>query len=110
MFLNNHTIILSSFNLLVVIHTVGPRGEKPKLLKNCYNSVLTLAKEKKIRSIALCGISTGIFGYPLENASRIACETVRYAIISLRVSREVLWDVGDNGYIGVERLLRCGSY
>jgi len=60
-----------------VIHTVGPRGEKSDLLKKCYSSILQCVKENKIRSVALCGISTGIFGYPLENASRIACETVR---------------------------------
>jgi O-acetyl-ADP-ribose deacetylase (regulator of RNase III) len=45
------------YNVIVVIHTVGPRGEKPELLKRCYCSVLNIAKEKKIRSIALCGIS-----------------------------------------------------
>lgn len=42
---------------LVVIHTVGPRGEKPDLLRSAYNSVLQIVKEKKIRSVALCGIS-----------------------------------------------------
>jgi O-acetyl-ADP-ribose deacetylase (regulator of RNase III) len=60
-----------------VIHTVGPRGQKEDMLRSAYNSVLQIVKEKKIRSVALCGISTGIFGYPLEAASRVACETVR---------------------------------
>jgi O-acetyl-ADP-ribose deacetylase (regulator of RNase III) len=45
-----------------VVHTVGPIGEKPKLLKNCYDSCLELVLEYDLKTIALCGISTGIYG------------------------------------------------
>jgi O-acetyl-ADP-ribose deacetylase len=65
-----------------VIHTVGPvwsggnRGE-PELLRNCYVNSLKLAAEHGIRSIAFPSISTGAYRYPIEQAARIAVETVR---------------------------------
>lgn len=61
-----------------VIHTAGPvwhggtRGED-ELLARCYRSCLTLAVEHGIRTIAFPAISTGIYGFPLERAARIAC-------------------------------------
>ena len=60
-----------------VIHTVGPRGKKPKLLKNAYNSTLNFIDGEEVRSVGLCGISTGIFGFPILPATRIALHTVR---------------------------------
>ena len=60
-----------------VIHAVGPVGEKPIKLRNAYNSILNYIDGKKIRSVALCSLSTGIFGYPVEPATRIAMRTVR---------------------------------
>jgi len=71
--------ITKGYNLPVryVIHTVGPiwRGgdaEEAQLLANCYKSSLQLALENKVKSIAFPSISTGIYGYPVELASRIA--------------------------------------
>ena len=64
-----------------VIHTVGPvwhggkKGE-PELLSNCYRNSLKLAKEHGIRSIVFPAISTGVYGYPLEDAARRAIGTV----------------------------------
>jgi O-acetyl-ADP-ribose deacetylase len=64
-----------------VIHTVGPvwhggeRGEADKLA-SCYRRSLELAVEHDVRAIAFPGISTGIYGYPLEDATRIAMTTV----------------------------------
>lgn len=60
-----------------VIHTPGPvwhggnHGE-PQLLENCYRNSFSLAKEAKARSIAFPNISTGVYGYPKEDAARIA--------------------------------------
>ncbi len=65
-----------------VIHTVGPvwsggdRGE-PGLLRNCYLNSLALAEERGARSVAFPSISTGAYRFPIEQAARIAVETVR---------------------------------
>lgn len=62
-----------------VIHTVGPvyRGkpEDAKLLRSCYENSLKLAVRYDIRSIAFPAISCGVYGYPIEEASRIAVDT-----------------------------------
>ncbi|OTF83141.1 O-acetyl-ADP-ribose deacetylase MACROD2-like protein, partial [Euroglyphus maynei] len=60
-----------------IIHCVGPIGEKPDLLANCYRRALDLLRDNQLRSIAFPCISTGIFGYPNENAANVALETVR---------------------------------
>ncbi|CAG2168469.1 unnamed protein product [Oppiella nova] len=60
-----------------VIHTVGPVGEKPPLLQSCYRSALDLMAENQLTSIAFPCISTGVYGYPNENAAHIALSTVR---------------------------------
>lgn len=63
-----------------IIHTVGPvysgSENDKKLLASCYRNCLELAKANNLYSIAFPGISTGVYGYPLEEASRIAYDTV----------------------------------
>lgn len=64
-----------------VIHTVGPiyrdgqHGE-PKLLENCYRNSLCLAIKNGVRTIAFPSISTGVYGYPIEDAAQIAIRTI----------------------------------
>ena len=64
-----------------VVHTLGPvyGQDRPEaeLLANCYRNSLALAEEIRIGSIAFPAISTGIFGYPVEEAARVALGTVR---------------------------------
>lgn len=64
-----------------VIHTVGPiysgTKEDAVLLGNCYRNSLNLAKENYLHSIAFSAISTGVYGYPLEEATKIAVKTVQ---------------------------------
>ena len=70
-----------------VIHTVGPvwagghRGE-PELLRRCYANALHLAGEHDVRSIAFPSISTGAYGYPIEQATAVAVQTVREVLPS----------------------------
>jgi O-acetyl-ADP-ribose deacetylase (regulator of RNase III) len=64
-----------------VIHAVGPvwRGghhREPELLASCYRSALALADQHGLKTIAFPAISTGIYGYPVEPAARIALTTV----------------------------------
>ncbi|MFV1998273.1 MAG: O-acetyl-ADP-ribose deacetylase [Acidiferrobacterales bacterium] len=76
--------ITPGFNLPAryIIHTVGPvyhggsHGE-PVLLANCYRNSLNLARENGIRSIAFPGISTGVYGYPKQEAATIAVSVCR---------------------------------
>lgn len=64
-----------------VIHTVGPvwqgggQGE-PELLASCYRESLKLAERYQLESIAFPAISCGVYGYPLDQAVKIAVETV----------------------------------
>jgi O-acetyl-ADP-ribose deacetylase (regulator of RNase III) len=65
-----------------VIHAVGPvwgggtEGEA-EVLASCYRAALAVARQAGCRSIAFPAISTGIYGYPLEAAARVALTTVR---------------------------------
>ena len=71
-----------------VVHTVGPvwsggdEGE-PALLASCYRRSIQVAAAAGARTIAFPAISTGVYGYPLEPAARIAVRTVRAAPASL---------------------------
>ncbi|MDZ4164706.1 MAG: O-acetyl-ADP-ribose deacetylase [Smithellaceae bacterium] len=66
-----------------VIHTVGPvyrggRENEAALLGSAYRESLRLASARGIRSIAFPGISIGVYGYPLKEASRVALETIAH--------------------------------
>ncbi len=65
-----------------VIHTVGPVWHgggynEANLLGNCYRNSLKVAKENGIRTIAFPSVSTGVYSYPLEEASRVAVAAVK---------------------------------
>ena len=63
-----------------IIHTVGPiysgTAEDAAQLADCYRNSLNLTKEHDVHSIAFPAISTGVYGYPLEDATEIAVKTV----------------------------------
>mgnify|MGYP000936409509 FL=1 len=76
-------VITSGCNLKAkyIIHTVGPvwRGgthNEADLLASCYKSSLKLAEDNGIKTIAFPSISTGIYGYPIEQAADIAVKSV----------------------------------
>ena len=65
-----------------VIHTPGPiwkggNNNEAEVLRNCYLNSLKLAVKYGIKTIAFCSISTGVYGFPIEIASKIAIKTVR---------------------------------
>ncbi len=65
-----------------IIHTVGPvwrggQNQEPELLQACYRASIKIASDNALRSLAFPSISTGIFGFPIEQAATIAVSTVR---------------------------------
>ena len=65
-----------------VIHTVGPvwhggNKNERELLRSCYNTSLNLAKENGIKTIVFPAISCGVYHFPLEEACKIATDTVK---------------------------------
>jgi O-acetyl-ADP-ribose deacetylase len=65
-----------------VIHTVGPiwRGggqRERELLASCYRSVLAIARDRGLRTLAFPAISCGVYGFPIDKASKIAVREIR---------------------------------
>lgn len=98
-----------------VIHTVGPvwqggRSGEEELLAQCYRNSLALAQEHALGSAAFPAISTGVYGFPMDRAARIAVRTIagflrtaplprRVVLVcwgpeAYRLHREVLAEVG----------------
>lgn len=79
-----------------VIHTVGPRfsqdEDRSHLLASCYRESLRVAGELGARTVAFPAVSAGIYGWPLEDAARIAVETVRAMETAVEEVRFVLFD------------------
>lgn len=79
-----------------VIHTVGPvwRGgnaDEPALLANCYRHALLLADLYQVDEIAFPAISTGVYGYPPEQAAQIAVATVSKTLPTIRPKKRVIF-------------------
>ena len=78
-----------------VIHTVGPvwnggqKGE-PEKLANCYRNSLQIAADKQLASVAFPGISTGIYGYPMQAAAAIAVHEVQQWLAAHEWPQEVV--------------------
>ncbi|MBI4490837.1 MAG: O-acetyl-ADP-ribose deacetylase [Deltaproteobacteria bacterium] len=70
-----------------VIHTVGPvygRGGKGKAeqLADCYRNSLSLAVEKGLKTVAFPAISTGVYGYPLDEAAQVSSQSIEKFLTS----------------------------
>jgi O-acetyl-ADP-ribose deacetylase len=77
-----------------VIHTVGPvygRGSKDKaeLLAACYRNSLSLAAENGLKTIAFPAISTGVYGYPLDEAAKVSSQAIEKFLAANTAIQEV---------------------
>lgn len=79
-----------------VIHTVGPvhstAEDRSDLLVSCYRESLRVADELGARTVAFPAVSAGIYGWPMDDAARIAIETVRATQTTVEEARFVLFD------------------
>ncbi len=79
-----------------IIHTAGPvwhggkQGEET-LLANCYRNSLQIATEKNLTSIAFPAISTGVYNYPLRQATEVAVRTAREFIVGPTSLTEIIF-------------------
>ena len=84
-----------------VIHTVGPvyraRPQDRELLTGCYRNSLKLAAAHSVNSIAFPAISCGAYGYPIEDASRIAVSTVASVLEENTLPQKVLFVLFSKG-------------
>jgi len=91
-----------------VIHTVGPvwhgggSGE-PDILASCYRSCLSIARARGFRTIAFPAIATGIYGFPREEAARIAVATVKSHLIEHSLPAEVIFACFDTATVAAYR-------
>lgn len=89
-----------------IIHTVGPvwrgggKGE-PELLASCYRRCIEVAAQNGIRTLAFPSISTGIYGYPVELAAKIAVATVRSVLTEYPAIEEVVFCCHSSGDLAV---------
>jgi O-acetyl-ADP-ribose deacetylase (regulator of RNase III) len=79
-----------------IIHTAGPvysgSPDDPRLLASCHTECLRVADELEARTIAFPAISTGIYGYPVDEAAEVAIEAIRAAVTRVDEVRFVLFD------------------
>jgi O-acetyl-ADP-ribose deacetylase len=91
-----------------VIHTVGPvyakSEDRSHLLASCHTESLKVADELGATTVAFPAISTGVYGYPLDEAAPVALSAVRGANTSVEEGRFVLFD--DEAYRAFERALQ----
>ena len=94
-----------------VIHVLGPvyGSDKPEdeLLARCYRNALSLAEEHDLASVAFPSISTGAFGYPVEEAAEVALRTVLESAENLQSVRRIRFVLyGEENFEAYERVLR----
>jgi O-acetyl-ADP-ribose deacetylase (regulator of RNase III) len=98
-------VVTDGFDLAAryIIHTVGPVWQgggagEPETLAACYRNSLAVADEIGARSVTFPAISTGVYGYPIEDAAAIAVTTVGAAATDVLVVRFIAFDDGTLGH------------
>lgn len=88
-----------------VIHTVGPvfsgKPRDKELLTGCYRNSLTLAVENDVRSIAFPAISCGVYGYPIDQACKIAVDTTCKYLETAGSIKKVIFCLFSDGDLSV---------
>ncbi|OGT21732.1 MAG: O-acetyl-ADP-ribose deacetylase, partial [Gallionellales bacterium RIFOXYB12_FULL_54_9] len=79
-----------------IIHTVGPvwrdgKNAEPVLLASCYQRSMEIAANYGVRTMAFPSVSTGVYGYPIELAAKVAINTVRAQLQILPSIQEVVF-------------------
>ncbi|QSJ20798.1 O-acetyl-ADP-ribose deacetylase [Nostoc sp. UHCC 0702] len=95
-----------------VIHTVGPVWEggnygEDELLASCYSNSLALAEKYQIKTIAFPAISTGVYGFPMERASKIAITEVNKFLQNHNSLKQVIFVCfSQNAYDSYQRVMQ----
>jgi O-acetyl-ADP-ribose deacetylase (regulator of RNase III) len=98
-----------------IIHAVGPvwhggdRGE-PELLASCYRRAIEIAAANALRTLAFPSISTGIYGYPIEQAAELAVATVQATTGTLGGIEEVIFCCFSSGDLRIYEQLLAALY
>lgn len=104
--------IAPGFNLPAkyIIHTVGPiylNSENDSiLLENCYNNSLNLAVKNNLKSIAFPSISTGVYGYPIKEAAKVAVGAIKKWLSQDNQLDIILCCFDQNNYDAINEELR----
>ena len=100
-------VITGGYNLpnKYVVHCLGPvygmDSPEDVLLANCYRNALKIADEHHIGSIAFPAISTGIFGYPMEEAAQITFRTIKSLLSKLTHVKHIRFVLHDRNALSV---------
>ena len=94
-------VVTRAYNLpsRIILHTVGPIvdghvSEQNRVdLQKCYIGCLAKADEMKLKNIAFCCISTGVFGYPQQDAASVAVRAVKEYLATNKTTLKVIFDV-----------------
>lgn len=89
-----------------VIHTVGPvwhggHGREAELLASAYRSSLEIARDHQMKSIAFPNISTGVYGFPKDQAALVAIRTVRKFLTENQWPEKVVFVLFDQENLGI---------
>jgi len=99
-----------------VFHAVGPiyhdgKHGEPEHLASCYQRCLALAEEHGVRTISFPAISTGVYGYPVEEAAAIAVEAIAWHLQQPQCGvREVLMVLYDQGFYDLHARIAAGRF